>query len=77
MRKIDNVKDLLLFLTTSFTEAGYQPTQQIIGYIMTNDLAYITTHNNARNIVADFDKTGDARYEILHELLNTYFFKEK
>ena len=37
-------------------EKGYEPINQLAGYLLTDDLSYITSHNNARNIVAKYGK---------------------
>lgn len=46
---------------------GYNPTSQMIGYIISGDPTYITNYNNARSIIMKID-----RDELLEELLNNY-----
>ncbi len=46
---------------------GYDPKNQIIGYILSGDPTYITSHDNARNLIRQID-----RDELLEELLDTY-----
>ena len=48
-------------------EKGYNPTNQIVGYILSEDPTYITTHNNARNLMRRID-----RFELLQILLRDY-----
>lgn len=57
-------------LTTVYealTEKGYNPVNQIVGYIMSGDPTYITSHNNARGIIMKVD-----RDELVEELLTQY-----
>ncbi len=51
-------------------EKGYNPTNQIVGYILSEDPTYITTHNNARALLRRVD-----RYELLQSLVNNYIQK--
>ncbi|MDO5718026.1 MAG: IreB family regulatory phosphoprotein [Tissierellia bacterium] len=46
---------------------GYDPKNQIIGYILSGDPTYITSHDNARNLIRQID-----RDELLEELLDCY-----
>ena len=46
---------------------GYNPISQIVGYIMSGDPTYITSHNNARNIISKLE-----RDEILEEVFKEY-----
>lgn len=48
-------------------EKGYNPINQMIGYMISGDPAYITSHNDARNLICKVD-----RYEILEVLINNY-----
>ena len=49
-------------------ERGYRPTDQIIGYILTGDPAYITNHRGARLLITEVD-----RHELLRDILLDYF----
>ena len=40
----------------SLKEKGYNPINQIVGYILSEDPTYITTHNNARNLIRKIDR---------------------
>ncbi len=51
----------------ALSEKGYNPVNQIVGYIMSGDPTYITSHNNARSLIMKVE-----RDEIVEELLNTY-----
>ena len=48
-------------------EKGYNPINQIVGYILSEDPTYITTHNNARSLVRKVD-----RDELLRAMVRTY-----
>ena len=48
-------------------EKGYNPISQLVGYILSEDPTYITTHNNARSLICRID-----RDELLKELLTSY-----
>ena len=54
----------------SLKENGYDPVNQLVGYITTGDLCYITSKDNARNKISKF-----TREEILKALLNGYLEK--
>ncbi len=51
-------------------EKGYNPVSQIVGYILSEDPTYITTHKNARSILSRVD-----RYELLQSLVQNYIKK--
>ena len=51
-------------------EKGYNPINQIVGYILSEDPTYITSYNNARSLICRLD-----RDELLQELLKTYLDK--
>lgn len=48
-------------------EKGYNPTVQVVGYILSEDPGYITNHKNARALIRKID-----RYELLSELVKSY-----
>jgi len=66
-QKAQEVKEILKLVYNSLVEKGYKPTNQIVGYIMSGDPTYITSHNNARNKISKLE-----RDEILEELVNNY-----
>ena len=51
----------------ALVEKGYNPINQIVGYILSEDPTYITTHNNARSLIRKID-----RDELLQELVKSY-----
>ena len=61
------VKDVLEHVYRSLSEKGYNPLNQIVGYILSEDPTYITTHNNARSLIRKID-----RDELLAELVKSY-----
>lgn len=62
-----NIEAMLLDVCDALKEKGYSPMNQIVGYLMSGDPAYIPRHNDARNRIRQFD-----RDEILEELLVAY-----
>ena len=54
----------------ALTEKGYNPINQLVGYILSEDPTYITNHNNARSLICRLD-----RDELLQELLLSYLNK--
>ena len=68
--KDDPPKELKQTLTTVYEallEKGYNPINQLVGYILSEDPTYITTHNNARGLIRHID-----RDELLQVLLRSY-----
>lgn len=61
------VKDILVQVYTALEEKGYDPVNQIVGYILSGDPTYITGYNNARNLIRRIE-----RDELLEELVKTY-----
>jgi len=61
------VKDVLAIVYEALTEKGYNPVNQIVGYIMSGDPTYITSHNNARSLIMKVE-----RDELVEELLTEY-----
>lgn len=61
------VKDVLAVVYKALTEKGYNPVNQIVGYIMSGDPTYITSHNNARSLIMKVE-----RDEIVEEVLQEY-----
>ena len=45
------VRRIMLEVYNALKEKGYNPINQIVGYILSEDPTYITTHNNARNLI--------------------------
>ena len=59
--------EVLLSVYNSLKEKGYNPIGQIIGYLLSGDPAYITSHNNARSLIRKLE-----RDELLEEILKAY-----
>ena len=64
-------KDILEIVYTALVEKGYNPVNQIVGYIMSGDPTYITSYNGARSLVMKVE-----RDEIVEELLKAYIRHE-
>lgn len=62
-----NMREIMAVVYQALVEKGYQPENQIIGYILSGDPTYITSHNGARNLIRQID-----RDELLEELLTYY-----
>ena len=65
------VKEVLAQVYSALTEKGYNPVNQIVGYVMSGDPTYITSHNNARSLIVKVE-----RDEIVEELLKEYIAAE-
>ena len=65
-------KEALNAIYSALTERGYNAIDQIVGYLTSGAPSYITSHNNARNLVLKLD-----RDELLEELLINYLGIEK
>lgn len=50
------IRRILTIVYDSLKEKGYNPINQIVGYILSEDPTYITTHNNARNLIRKIDR---------------------
>ena len=61
------VGDILKTVYQAMTEKGYNPVSQIVGYIMSGDPTYITSHKNARSLISKVE-----RDELVEELLKVY-----
>ena len=61
------VKDVLDLVYNAMAEKGYNPVNQIVGYIMSGDPTYITSYNGARSLVMKVE-----RDELVEELLKAY-----
>ena len=61
------VSDVLEQVYIALTEKGYNPVNQIVGYIMSGDPTYITSHKNAHSLIMKVE-----RDELVEELLTEY-----
>ncbi len=50
------IRKILTAVYDALKEKGYNPINQIVGYILSEDPTYITTHNNARNLIRKIDR---------------------
>ena len=50
------IRNILTLVYDALKEKGYNPINQIVGYILSEDPTYITTHNNARNLIKKIDR---------------------
>lgn len=65
--KTNQTREIILKVFEALNEKGYNPISQIVGYIMSGDPTYITSHNNARSLIRRLE-----RDEILEELVRYY-----
>ena len=68
----DNMRQILRCVFDALNEKGYNPINQIVGYLLTEDPTYITNYNNARSIICKID-----RDELMQELVRCYLFDKK
>lgn len=66
----DNMRRILRSVFDALNEKGYNPINQIVGYLLTEDPTYITNYNNARSMICKLD-----RDELLQELVRCYLFE--
>ncbi len=65
-------KEILKEVYEALTEKGYNPINQIVGYILSGDPTYITSHNNARNLIRMIE-----RDELLEKMVKNYIGLEE
>jgi len=65
--KSAQTREIMQKVYEALTEKGYNPVSQIVGYIMSGDPTYITSHNNARSLIRKLE-----RDEIMEELVRFY-----
>mgnify|MGYP005825902083 CR=1 FL=1 len=63
----NEARRILLTVSAALKEKGYQPVNQIVGYILSGDPTYITSHNNARAMIRKLE-----RDELLEEMVKDY-----
>lgn len=66
----DNMHRILRSVFDALDEKGYNPINQIVGYLLTEDPTYITNYNNARSMICKID-----RDELLQDLVHSYLFE--
>ena len=67
----DNMRRTLRSVFDALSEKGYNPINQIVGYLLTEDPTYITNYNNARSRICKID-----RDELMQVLVREYLFKK-
>jgi uncharacterized protein (UPF0297 family) len=65
--EVNKARDTLHKVYNALVEKGYNPINQLVGYLLSGDPAYITSHDNARNLIRRFE-----RDELLEELVKNY-----
>ena len=65
--KNEKAKEILREVYDALVEKGYNPINQIVGYILSGDPTYITSHNNARNLIRQIE-----RDELLERMVKNY-----
>ncbi|ENH97612.1 hypothetical protein J416_06358 [Gracilibacillus halophilus YIM-C55.5] len=68
----ENVNDVLLTVHEALEEKGYHPINQIVGYLLSGDPAYIPRHKDARNLIRRVE-----RDEMIEELVKSYIHAKK
>ena len=68
--KENSTQDILNTVYEALVEKGYDPINQIVGYILSGDPAYITSHKNARTLIRKME-----RDELVEELVRSYLKK--
>ncbi len=68
--KQDEARNIIETVYQSLEEKGYNPVNQFIGYMLSGDPTYITSHNNASSNISKIE-----RDELLEELLRSYLSK--
>ena len=64
---VNKAREILLSIYQALKEKGYNPINQIVGYILSGDPTYITNHKNARSLVRQLE-----RDELLEEIIRFY-----
>ena len=68
----ENMRRILLNVFDALNEKGYNPINQIVGYLLTEDPTYITNYNNARAMICKID-----RDELMQVLVREYLFDKE
>ncbi len=67
----ENMRLILQSVFDALSEKGYNPINQIVGYLLTEDPTYITNYRNARSLICKID-----RDELLRTLVQSYLFEK-
>ncbi|MDO7788705.1 IreB family regulatory phosphoprotein [Desulforamulus aquiferis] len=65
--EVNQARDILQAVYAALKEKGYNPINQLVGYLLSGDPAYITSHGNARSLIRRLE-----RDELLEELVKNY-----
>lgn len=68
----ENMRQILRSVYEALTEKGYNPINQIVGYLLTEDPTYITNYNGARSMICKID-----RDELMQVLVREYLFVQE
>ena len=68
----ENMRRILRNVYEALTEKGYNPVNQIVGYLLTEDPTYISNYNNARSMICKID-----RDELMQVLVREYLFEKE
>ncbi len=68
----ENMRRILRNVYEALTEKGYNPVNQIVGYLLYEDPTYITNYNNARSMICKID-----RDELMQVLVREYLFEKE
>ncbi len=68
----DNMRRILRSVFDALNEKGYNPINQIVGYLLTEDPTYITNYNGARSMICKID-----RDELMQVLVREYLFEKE
>ncbi len=63
----NNIKHIVRLVDSALKERGYNSVNQLAGYLISNDPAYISSHQNARSVIQSVE-----RYEIIEEMVRSY-----
>lgn len=64
---VNKAREVIMTVYQALKEKGYNPINQIVGYILSGDPTYITSHNNARSVIRRLE-----RDELLEEIVRYY-----
>lgn len=65
------IREILAAVVAALEDKGYNPINQLVGYLLSGDPAYITSHRNARNLIRRLE-----RDELMEELVSAYLRDE-
>lgn len=66
----ENIRHIVRLVDNALKERGYNSVNQLAGYLISNDPAYISSHQNARSVIQNVE-----RYEIIEEMVRSYLEK--